>query len=494
MFTHFLAALLFFFLSLGGAMAQEPADNESPISERLLALADRMVSTADLDEIQKRGFLRVLVVYSKSNFFIAEGQPRGFEYELLNGYEDFLNREGRKGRRRTEVLFIPVPFEELLPALAEGKGDIAAAGLTITPDRLQSVDFTEPYLSNVDEIVVTSRRVAGIRSLEDLSGRSAYVLPSTSFAQHIREMNDRLAKAGKPGLEIIPADRQLDTEAILELVDAGVVGLTVADRHVAQLWSTVWTNMVLRDDLRISTGGGIAWAVRKGNPMLLRNLNDYVRTIKKGTLLGNVLFKRYYEGTRWLRNPTGADEMGKLESYAGHFRRFGESFGFDWLALAAQGYQESGLDQAYRSPRGAIGVMQVLPSTAADKAVAVRNIHLAENNILAGAKYLNHLRETYFNDPALTPEARWNFALAAYNAGPARISELRRKAAKKGLDPNRWFFHVEYLALADIGSEPVRYVSNINRYYLAYRMSYDLVRRRNEQLEKEGGGRTGRAP
>jgi membrane-bound lytic murein transglycosylase MltF len=144
--------------------------------------------------------------------------------------------------------------------------------------------------------------------------------------------------------------------------------------------------------------------------------------------------------------------------------------------VMAQGYQESELNQNRKSPRGALGVMQLLPSTA--KSVGFSDIRTARNNIAAGVAYLDWIRKNYFNEPDIPAEARVDFSLAAYNAGPLRIQSLRHEAKKRGLNPNLWFNNVERVALDKIGEEPVRYVSNINRYYIAYRMSHEIEKGR----------------
>ena len=137
--------------------------------------------------------------------------------------------------------------------------------------------------------------------------------------------------------------------------------------------------------------------------------------------------------------------------------------------MAAQGYQESRLDQNAKSPVGAVGVMQVMPSTARDKNVGIPNIEEIDANIHAGTKYLRFMTDRYFDDPDIDTLNRGLFSFAAYNAGPAKVSKLRKEAAKMGLDPNVWFRNVEIVAAKRIGRETVQYVSNIFKYYLAYR-------------------------
>jgi membrane-bound lytic murein transglycosylase MltF len=125
--------------------------------------------------------------------------------------------------------------------------------------------------------------------------------------------------------------------------------------------------------------------------------------------------------------------------------------------------------------------MQLLPSTAADKSVGIPDIHNADNNIHAGVKYMRWIRETYFNDDAVGEINKTLFSFASYNAGPNRIRRLRAKSAERGLDPNVWFQNVEIIAAEEIGRETVQYVSNIYKYYAAYRLVMDELGRKQRR-------------
>ncbi len=450
--------------------------------EALLSVLD-LKATGDLDEMKKRGFIRVLVGYSRTNFFIVGGEPRGFEYELLQQYKKFLNKGVSKRKKGTGINYIPVPFNRLIPALIEGKGDIAAAGLTITSERLQSASFTTPYIPNVNEIVVTSKKVNGLKTLDDLSGRTVYVLRGSSYFQHLKELNHRLQKQKLAPVKIIEAHENLMTEDILELVNAGVIDITVADDHLAQIWSNVLGGLVLRHNLRISKGGKIGWAVRKNNPKLLKSLNTFIKKNRKGTLMGNILFKRYYRNARWIKNPLDKNERAKLDKFILLFKRYGDKYGFDWLSIGAQAYQESGLDHSKKSAAGAIGVMQMLKSTASGHIVGIPDIEVLEKNIHASVKYMSYLRKRYFSDPEIDPSDRVFFSYAAYNAGPGRVIQLRRETKNMGLDSNKWFNNVELAALKVVGMEPVRYVSNIFKYYIAYKLIVNELETKANKLK-----------
>jgi membrane-bound lytic murein transglycosylase MltF len=456
-----------------GAAGVEPGEVRNELLDRA-----RLPLFGDLPKIRSRRTLRVLVSYSRTNFFLRDGRALGFEVEMLSQFGKFLNRSARSPLDKVRVLFIPTAFDRLLTDLADGRGDIVAAGLTVTDARRRGVAFTRPYLRNVREIVVAHRALSGIDTLADLAGREIVVRGGSTYASHLRALSDRLVAEGASAIRVVEADRRLVTEDLLELVSSGAIDLTVSDEHIADAWAQVLPNLVLRRDLEIHAGGEVGWAVRKDAKELLAKLDEFVRAHRRGSLLGNVLFRRYYEKSRWIGNPLAAPQIARLEAEGALFRKYGERYGFDWLALAAQAFQESGLDHSRRSPAGAVGVMQLLPSTAADPSVGIPDIDDLENNIHAGAKYLAFLRDRYFNDPAIEPAARVDFAWAAYNVGPARIRRLRRKALERGYDPNVWFDSVERIAAEELGREPVDYVANINKYYLAYKLHYESQRER----------------
>jgi membrane-bound lytic murein transglycosylase MltF len=476
----------FLYLSLGLAMLGLLKESGA-VSEDPHGLMQRMYErwTGDLPEIKsQRGIIRVLVTYSQTNFFVELGRQRGLEYELLHQYEEFLNKHKKKADLRITVVFLAVPFEELIPALRNGRGDIAASGLTITPERQAKAAFTKPYIRNVNEIVVTSKKLRGLSDLKELAGRRAHVVPGTSYIQHLKQLNKQLKKEGLSTIGIVQVDKTLATEDVLELVNSGVFELTVVDQHLAELWSRVLPDLVLHKDLVINSGGNIAWAVRKQNPELLASLNEFVSKHRQGTLLGNILIKRYYDNTKWIHNPLGQSDMVRFEKLSHLFKKYGQKYNFDWLKIAALAYQESGFDQKARSPAGAVGIMQILPSTAATPNVNIPDVQQLENNVHAGVKYLHFLRKRYFNDPGISAPARMDFTFAAYNAGPARVRSLRQQAGKFGVDPNEWFFNVEYVALRVVGRETVQYVDNINKYFIAFKSAEQVLTRKSRQVEK----------
>lgn len=427
----------------------------------------------DLSGLMARRYIRVLTTFNKTNFFLSEGSFFGFEYELLKEYEKFLNKGVKKQELRVVLEFIPVSRDRLISGLLEGYGDIAAAGLTITENRLDDVDFTNPYLSGINEVLVTHKDISKPKGLEDLSGQRVFVRPSSSYYASLQSCNKRLSRSGKSLIQIIKADENLETEDILELVNSGAIKMTVADSHIARIWSDILKDIRVHKDIRFRSRSKIAWMIRKNSPELKASLNKFLKQYRKGTLLGNIYFNRYYKKNPWIKNPLRHEEQNKLKHYKQLFKKYAEQYGFDWLLIMALAYQESGLDNNRRNPSGAVGIMQVRPDTGKDKNVNVENVHLLENNIHAGVKYLAFLRDRYFSDQAIRPRDRVRFTMAAYNAGPAKIRQVRKLAKEMGFDYNRWFRNVEIAALKIIGQETVRYVSNINKYYVIYRLAQE---------------------
>jgi membrane-bound lytic murein transglycosylase MltF len=432
----------------------------------------------DLPALVERRAIRLLVVYSKTFYFVDKGQQRGITYDMGMELEKFLNAALRDDTRPMRVVFIPVSRENLLPALAAGVGDIATGGLTITPDRRALVDFSAPAAENIREILVTAPGVAPPATVEELSGRSVFVRRSSAAHESLTALNARLAAQGKPPVALELAQENLEDEDILEMLNAGLADATVVDDYVANFWKEIFPAIQPHPTLALRTDAQLAWAIRKDSPELKATLDAFVEKHRLGTMMGNVILKRYLKNTRWARGATHQEDMRRFAELTDYFKKYATQYDFDWLMLVAQGYQESGLDQRTRSPVGAIGVMQVMPTTARDRNVAIQDIHLVEPNIHAGVKYLRFLVNQYFDDPAIDFANRHLFAFAAYNAGPNRIARLRNEAAQRGLDPNKWFNNVELVVAEDVGRETVQYVSNIYKYYIAYKLTVERAAQR----------------
>jgi len=378
--------------------------------------------------------------------------------------------------------------DDLIAALHEGRGDIAAGILTVTPQRLAQVDFGGPFFRGVKEIVVTGPRSPDLASADDLSGKQVFVRRSASYWTHLEALNKRFKEDGRKPVKLRAVPESLQDEDLLEMLNAGLIGLTVVDRYVALLWAKVFKNLKAREDIVINEGGEIGWMIRKNNPKLKAEIDAFAKKYGQGTLFGNSIVKKYTGSTRFVKPSTSPGEMKKFRQKVKIFQKYGDRYDMDYLLMMAQGYQESRLDQSARSPSGAIGVMQVLPSTG--KAMGTGDIRKIDPNIHAGVKYIRFVQDRYFEKEPMDSLNKTLFSFASYNAGPARVQALRREAEKKGFNPNLWFNHVEVAAAMRIGPETVTYVSNIFKYYIAYKLvaeDEEERRRAREGFEKQSG-------
>jgi membrane-bound lytic murein transglycosylase MltF len=292
---------------------------------------------------------------------------------------------------------------------------------------------------------------------------------ASSYYESISELNGKFVDRGLEPIKITLSDPRLEADDILEMMNAGLLPITVVDEHRVRVWAKVFKNLSVHEDIEFRKNAAIALAMRQESPQLKELLDGFVHKNRFGTLITNILLKKYGEYVGWVRPALEREPFRRFEQLAGLFRTYGARYDFDWLILASFAFQESGFDQSVRSPVGAIGVMQVMPATAADRAVGIPDIEDLENNIHAGTKYLYVLRGHYFSDEAMDPTERMLFTMAGYNAGPNRVNRLRRVAAARGLDPNVWFNNVELVVAAQVGREPIVYVGNIYRYYIAYK-------------------------
>ena len=434
--------------------------------------------TGDLDVMAKERIIRVLTVYGLGRYYLDGARERGLTYELFKMFENFVNQERGSKKLPIHVVFLPVARDQLIPALISGRGDIAAAGLTITPERDEVIDFSAPSSKAISEVLVTGPTSPPIESLDDLSGHTFHVRASSSYRSSIDALNLQFKQQGLKAIIVEDVPEQLEDEDILEMVNAGLLDWAVVDDYKARIWADVFENLTVRNDLVFRSGGRIGFAIRENSPQLAGMLNEFLKTHKQGTLKGNILVNRYLKNNDWAENALAAADYQRFQDVVDIFSRFGEQYGVDYLMVAAQGYQESRLDQSARSSAGAVGIMQLLPSTAADANVAIKDISTAESNIHAGVKYMDFIRKRYFSDPEVDTFNQTMFTFAAYNAGPARIQKLRNKAEQQGYNRNIWFDNVEVIAAKEIGSETVQYVSNILKYYVAYRLSIQ------QQLER----------
>jgi membrane-bound lytic murein transglycosylase MltF len=435
----------------------------------------------DFDAMKKRRLIRVLVVYNKTNYFIDKGAPRGIVYDAFKMFEDELNKKYKTGNLKIHVAFRATGRHDLEAALQDGRGDIVAAGVTVTAERLQRVDFSTPTAKNVSEIVVSGPASPAIASVDDLSDREVFVRKGSIYHESLEKLNADLGKRGKKAVRLRFAPDNLEDEDLLEMTNAGLVQYVVVDDFLARFWAGVFPALKLHPDVAVRSGAELAWAIRKNSPLLKAELDEFLARHPAGSTSYNVLFQKYLKNTKFVKNAAADEEKRRFLQTVQFFKTYSDKYDMDYLLMAAQGFQESQLNQGVKSKVGAVGVMQVMPATGQE--LKVGDISQLEPNVHAGVKYMRFMIDQYF---AKEPMDRMNkalFAFAAYNAGPARIQSLRKEAAKRGLDPNQWFNNVEVVASEKIGRETVTYVANIYKYYVAYKLITEADEERRKERE-----------
>ena len=432
--------------------------------------------TGDLPEMIKRRMIRVGVTFNRTHYFIDGGQERGITYEALKLFESELNSDLKTGNLKVHVAIVPMSRDQLGPALLSGKIDMVAAMVTVRPEIEKIAAFSTPTRENVSQVVVTGPGAPTITSVDDLSGQEVFIRKASPYYESLTALSAQLKAKGKTGVIINEAPDVLEDDDILEMVNAGLAPITIVDDYLAVFWSQVFTDIQVHKDVAVRTGGQLAIAFRKDNPKLREAVNAWMKKHGKGDAFRNVIERRYLQNVKYAKNAATEGERKKLLALIELFKKYGDQYKLDFLLMAAQGYQESTLDQNVKSPVGAIGVMQVMPPTG--KELKVGDITKLEPNIHAGVKYMRFMMDQYYKDEPMDDLNKALMTFASYNAGPGRVRQLRRETEKRGLNPNLWFGNVERIASERIGRETVTYVSNIFKYYVAYRLLMDQRERR----------------
>ena len=470
----------------GQTSAANPADGaEDPLppseldTQLPLAVRDLLYKpfTGDLDEMVKRRIVRVGVTFNRTFYFVDHGAQRGVVYDYGQLVEERLNKHFKtRPDTKIHVIFVALPRDALLSALVDGRVDMVAAQVTVRADLQKLVDFTNATRTNVSQIVVTGPGAPSITSVDDLSGKAVFARENSTYYQSLIALNEKFKAQGKPPVAIAVAPPSLEDDDLLEMVNAGLIPAVVVDNYLANFWKQVFPDLTVHDDIAVRTGGSLAIAIRKNSPQIATALNTFMGKYGLGTSFGNQIERKYLVSTKYVKSATSEAERKKFLTLVEFFRKYSDEYKMDFLLMAAQGYQESQLNQDAKSRVGAIGVMQVMPATG--KELNVGDIRQTEANIHAGVKYMRFMVDRYYKDEPMDPLNRALFAFASYNAGPSRVRQLRQEAEKRGLDPNVWFGNVEQIASERIGRETVTYVANIYKYYIAYRLVSEEAERR----------------
>ena len=437
-------------------------------------------ASVDFHQILDRGHFTAIVDNSSTGLFLYKGQPMGFEYELLNRFA--------KAHGITLKVDVTPDLKEGFRKLHDGTGDILAYNLTITKERKKRIAFTDYH--KLVKLVLIQRKPDGwqkmrrhqveakvIRDPVKLIGKKISVRNSTSYIDRLQNLSDELGD----DIEIIEERPDLDTEDLIEMVSKGIIDYTVAEEDIARVNSFYYPNLDVSTPLSFSQR--IAWGVRKSSPDLLDTLNTWIEGMKKRVTY-HVIHNKYFKNRRASIIRATSDyssiKGGQISPYDDMIKEAAAEIGWDWTFLAAQIYKESRFNPEAVSWAGAVGLMQLLPRTAA--AHGYDDLTNPEVSIQAGIshiKWISRLWEDVIEDP----EERKKFILASYNIGQGHIQDAYRLAKKYDENPEKWDIVATYLLKKSKpqyyndpvvkygyckGVEPVKYVEIIYDLYQKY--------------------------
>ena len=425
----------------------------------------------DFDKMLERRVIRIYVPYSRTLYFIDKGRERGISADLMREFERWVNKKYTKalGKRPLTVFIVVATRDKLREDLLKGYADVAVGNIKVLPELTKDVDFVAPDDNAISvEVLVTGPGAPAIASTDELSGKKVYVRKVSSYYLSLTALNARFRKAGKPEVQLALVPDALEDEDLLEMVNVGLLDMIVVDDWKANIWAQVLPKVKVNDSIVLRPKTKIGWAIRKDSPKLAAELNEFYAYFAKQRGDITVLRQQYGKRVKALQNASAQQDQKRFRDLVAVFEKYGKQYHFDPLMLAAQGYQESTLNQQMKSRVGAIGIMQVMPATGSS--LKVGDIRKIEPNIHAGTKYMDQLMTKYFADANFDEQNRTLFAFASYNAGPGNIAKIRTETKKRGLDPDLWFNNAEIITAEKIGMETTTYVRNIFKYYAAYRL------------------------
>lgn len=438
----------------------------------------------DLEQIKARGYLTAIMDNSSTGFFIYKGRTMGYEYELLKAFTDSMGIELR--------INITPSLEEGFRKLNEGEGDILAYNLTITKERKKRIAFT--HYHNLVEMVLVQRKpdnwrqmklheieATMIRNPVDLIGKEVYVRHHSSYVDRLQNLSEEIGG----DIFIVQASPEMETEAIIRQVAEGFVDYTVAEKDIAMVNATYYSNLDVKTAISFPTR--IAWGVRKSSNDLLQALNSWIREMRKETDY-YVIYDKYFKSRKAALRRTKSEYFslggGKLSPYDSLIKDAAAELGWDWRLLAAQIFRESGFDQEAESWVGAVGLMQLMPNTAKEYRVISRTN--PRESIRGGTAHLKWL-QNYFKDYVSDSTERVRFVLAAYNVGHGHVVDAIRLTEKYGGNASSWEDVQEYLIKKSNsaffndpvvsfgycrGIEPVTYVSTVLNIFENYQILF----------------------
>lgn len=440
----------------------------------------------DFSKIKDRGYISAVVDNSATSYFIYKGQPMGYEYEMLNWLADDLGVELK--------IIKDSSISSALEKVNRGEADLVAFNLTVTKERKQFVDFTNPLYfarqvliqrkpENWREMKIHEIENELIRDPIQLTGKEVHVRKSSAFSSRLANLSDEIGG----DIVIIEDSSSLEVETLIKMVANGEIDYTVADEDVAMLNATYYPIIDVKTPISFSQQ--IAWALRSNADTLENKINNWLEARQKETdyyVIYNKYFKNLKRSVDRSFSEFSSVQGGKLSPFDEEIKEAAQNIGWDWKLLAALIYQESKFDPKVESWAGAKGLMQMMEPTARE--FGATNLFDPSQSLKAGAKYINWLQRNFTKHVEDSVE-RQKYVIAAYNVGIGHMQDAIRLTKKYGGDPAKWDGNVEkYLLLKSQkkyytdpvvkygycrGEEPVNYVKEILERYQQYVLLLD---------------------
>ncbi len=475
LFGQCIYLLIFSILWIGCSEQKDNKSLESPADK-----TKKHITTFNAEESQ----ITVLMDNSLTSYFIFQGQPLGYEYEML---ELFANENDLSLNIK-----IINQADHILDSLLAGVGNLVASNLSVSEERMQLIDFSEPLFRTRQILVqrlpedrknLTRDEIEGslIRDRLDLDGKSVMVRKNSSYELILKNL---VSETGI-NINIEYAPGEYATEQLIDMVSKGEIDFTLCDENKAIIFNAYYDNIDISTPMSLNQP--IAWAINKSDTLLQSMVNDWIDK-RKGSLEFNMISNRYFEMTkraeRFVSKEYDNIKEGNISKYDDIIKKYASDLKWDWRLLTAQIYKESKFDPKTRSWRGAIGLMQLMPRTAKSYGIQPGELIKPEINIMAGTKHLAFLEEEW---KAVLDDSLEiiKFTLGSYNVGKGHVEDAIRLAEKYGLATNKWDENVAQMLLNKSipkyykdpvvkygycrGREPVNYVETILQDYDLYK-------------------------
>ena len=440
------------------------------LSEPVSEILSKSRWTGTYEAMRARGVVRLAVSYNPSLYYKDQGVVKGLMVEVAKDFSLWLDRKygSVNDANGIKVVLVPVLSGKSPEAVLNGIADVAVVNVTerlMLSDRYEGL--TQVDTSPLSEVLVTNAELANQpKSFADMAGHVVHSSAPVRFRRSLSIENAKLALLDKAPIQVIEENNALTDEDLLQMVDANLLGGVFVDDWKADLWKSALPDIRVHPNIRLIDQGNVGWLVRNNDAQLADDLNRFAHELMAGGRLDRYRKTIFSKQVRSMKDPTQDKLWARFMRLYPTFKKYGRQYNLDPLLLASLGFQESVLDVNVRSGNGAVGIMQILPSTG--KHLGVINLRNADANIYAATKYMNQILNTYFSGSRLDKFNRTLFAIAAYNAGPNAISKMAIRAGDEGLDANVWLNNVEIIASDRLGTGVTSYVRNVYKYYVIY--------------------------